>query len=97
MDMMDEECSRKVLTNKSSRGRLSHMCAVNVLASIHQRKQRTQDARLNFIRHRKAARRDMHQRLSAPGNFSYKFDLAFVTGIPVSRLAAHFRAFLLDK
>ena len=73
------------------------MRAVDVLAGIHQRQQCAQNARLDFVGHGKAAGRHVHQRFPSIRNFPDEFHLAFVAGVSVRRLAAHFRAFLLEE
>jgi hypothetical protein len=73
------------------------MRPVNVFAAIHQRQQRAQNARFDFIGHRKPARSHAHQSFSPSGDLLNEFHLALASDVSISRFAPDFQAFLLDE
>ena len=80
--------------DESPQRRLAHRRAIHILAAIHQSEKRAEYARLHFVRHRVAARRDLYERLAPLRNLLNEFDLAVVGGVAEGCFPADFGAFL---
>lgn len=76
---------------------MAHRSAVHIFPAVHQRKQRAEHTRLDFVRHGMAASCHVDERGPTFGDFQHEIFVYFVRSLAESGGPPHFVAFLFDE